>query len=81
MSLLPRSITTSDPQIRSLVLYPAELRAHSPIRRPAKEDAIVTGLVYRLAGTLAIAGLLFLPNRRDPWRDFRRRDAQRGHNG
>ena len=41
------------------MLYPAELRAHSPIRRPAKEDATVTRLVYRLAGTLAIAGLLF----------------------
>jgi hypothetical protein len=41
----------------------------------------MTRLVYRLARTLAIARLLFLPYRPDPWRDFRRHDAQRGHNG
>ncbi|MFM9163431.1 MAG: hypothetical protein ACKOPH_10315 [Methylocystis sp.] len=40
----------------------------------------MTRLVYRLAGTLAIAGLLFLPNRPGLWRDFGPRDAQRGYN-
>ncbi|MGI9231252.1 MAG: hypothetical protein ACR2HL_05955 [Methylocystis sp.] len=39
----------------------------------------MTRLVYRLAGTLAIAGLLFLPIRSGPWRDFGPRDAQGGY--
>jgi hypothetical protein len=36
----PGRIRTSDPQIRSLVLYPAELRAHLRIAREMSKPAI-----------------------------------------
>jgi hypothetical protein len=56
LSGAPERIRTSDPQIRSLVLYPAELRAQraSPLKiRGAARDRRHS---YRLGGPMASGG-------------------------
>jgi hypothetical protein len=45
----PEEIRTPDPQIRSLVLYPAELRARTPLRRGG--HSVESGALFRSEAT------------------------------
>ena len=45
----PEEIRTPDPQIRSLVLYPAELRARIPLRRGG--HSVLSGSLFRSEAT------------------------------
>ena len=49
----PGRIRTSDPQIRSLVLYPAELRALVTTREGSPQKSPAVGDSYRLCSGLA----------------------------
>ena len=63
----PGRIRTSDPQVRSLVLYPAELRA--PSRKSMTSDSLHVNFFVAISMLLSIAAAM----RRYNWR--RRRDS------